>query len=415
MLLLLMSIVILYIISYFNYLLFHSIIEVFAIIVAAVIYILGTRTYQYSKNNTFLFLGISYLYVAVLDFVHTITYKGMGIFPGFDSDIPTQLWIVGRFMEAAAFLLILFLRNKKFNRKLVNAIYIFVTVGLILSIMVFRIFPACFIEGQGLTTFKITSEYIIIFILLFGAYKLHVHKDYFVEDAFKTIGVAMIITAISELAFTLYSDVYGVFNMLGHMLKTVSYYFIYSGIVKQGIDEPYNMISAEIKDMAIKDGLTCIYNREGMYKLAKNKIRRVPKGNDSLGVLMIDLDRFKIINDKHGHLFGDEVLKTFAQVLTDNIREGDIACRYGGDEFVVLARSVNHDKLINLKNRICDAAETWIAKDERLQTLGISIGVSLMEPGQIFDIDTLVEAADENMYIEKQKKREKLHTFENQG
>lgn len=413
--LLLMSIVILYIISYFNYLLFHSIIEGFAIIVAAIIYILGTRTYQYSKNNTFLFLGISYLYVAVLDFVHTITYKGMGVFPSFGSDTPTQLWIVGRFMEAAAFLLILFLRDKKFNRKLVNAVYIFVTVSLVLSIMVFRIFPACFIEGQGLTTFKITSEYIIILILLFSAYRLYVHKDYFAGGTFKTIGVAMIITAISELAFTLYSDVYGVFNMLGHMLKIVSYYFIYSGIAKQGIDEPYNMMSAEIKDMAIKDGLTCIYNREGMYKLAKNKIQRVLRENGSLGVLMMDLDRFKIINDKHGHLFGDEVLRTFARVLNDNIREGDIACRYGGDEFVVLAQGVNHDKLINLKNRIHDAVETWIAKDERLQTLGISIGISLMEPGQISDIDTLVEAADGNMYIEKQKKRGKLHTFENQG
>ncbi|HZK57696.1 MAG TPA: GGDEF domain-containing protein [Clostridia bacterium] len=415
MLLLLISIIILYIISYFNYLLFHSIIEGFAIIVAAIIYILGTRTYQYSKNNTFLFLSISYLYVAVLDFVHTITYKGMGIFPGFDSDTPTQLWIVGRFMEAAAFLLVLFLRDKKFSRKLANAIYIFVTVSLLLSIMVFKIFPACFIEGQGLTTFKITSEYIIIFILLFSAYRLYIHKDHFVEYTFKTIGVAMIITAISELAFTLYSDVYGIFNMLGHMLKIVSYYFIYSGIVKQGIDEPYNMISAEIKDMAIKDGLTRIYNREGMDKLAKNKIRRVLKENDSLGILMIDLDRFKIINDKHGHLFGDEVLRTFAQVLNDNIREGDIACRYGGDEFVVLAQGVNHDKLINLKNRICDSVETWIAKDKRLQTLGLSIGISLMEPGQISNINTLMEAADRNMYIEKQKKQGKPYTFESQG
>lgn len=81
--------IILYITARANYLLFHALVEGFAIVVAALIYTLATRTYQHSRNDTFLFLGIAYLHVGILDFVHTLVYKGMGVFPGFGSD--TQL------------------------------------------------------------------------------------------------------------------------------------------------------------------------------------------------------------------------------------------------------------------------------------------------------------------------------------
>ena len=102
--------VVLYVVARVNYLLFHALVEGFAIIVAALIYVLATRTHRYSRNNMFLFLGISYFFVAVLDFSHMLTYKGMGVFPGFGADTPTQLWIVGRLMEAVSLVAVPFLR-----------------------------------------------------------------------------------------------------------------------------------------------------------------------------------------------------------------------------------------------------------------------------------------------------------------
>lgn len=206
---------VLYGVARVNYLLFHSLVEVFAIIVAALIYVLGTQTYRHSQNDTFLFLGIAYLNVAILDFAHTLTYKGMGVFPAFDADIPTQLWIAGRFVEAFSFLIVLLLRERKINRRVVTAIYALITSLLLLSIMTFRIFPVCFVEGLGLTTFKIVSEYVIIAILLGSTYVLYLHRRDDREMIFKSIGMAMLITAVSELSFTLYTDVYGVANMVG--------------------------------------------------------------------------------------------------------------------------------------------------------------------------------------------------------
>ena len=114
--------------------------------------------------------------------------------------------------------------------------------------MVFKVFPVCFIEDQGLTTFKIVSEYVIIGILAVGVYILHLNKGVFSDETARTVRAAMIVTAVAEMAFTLYTDVYGVANMFGHLLKVVSYYFIFTGVVAQGIDAPYSIISSELKD-----------------------------------------------------------------------------------------------------------------------------------------------------------------------
>ncbi len=405
MLLLLISSIVLFFVARANYLLFHALVEGFAIVVAALIYVLATRTYQHSRNKIFLFLGIAYFHVAVLDFAHMLTYKGMGVFPDFSSDIPTQLWIAGRFVEAASFLAILFLRQKSINRRTTTAVYSLITASLLLSIMVFRVFPACFVEGKGLTTFKVFSEYVIICILLGSAYTLYSNKYFAGQGLFNTLGIAMIITAASELSFTLYTDVYGIANMIGHMLKIVSYYFVYTGVVALGIDAPYSMMSAELKNRALIDELTGLCNRKGMLDLMAKELQQVEQKKSSLGLLMIDLDNFKPINDQYGHLCGDEVLKKFAVILQHNIRDNDLACRFGGDEFVVLVRGVDANRLAQVQQRIQVAAGDWIVENEALQGLGVSIGTSLLQPGQTLDADSIINIADKNMYAEKQSKK----------
>ena len=330
----------------------------------------------------------------------------MGVFPGSGADTPTQLWIAGRFVETLSLLIaVLFLQQKQINRRLVTAAYSLVTAGLLLSIMVFGVFPACFVEGAGLTTFKVASEYAIVCLLLSGAYKLYRRKDYAEQGVFKTAGMAMIITAASELTFTLYTDVYGIANMLGHLLKIVSYYFIYSGVVALGIDAPYSLMAAELKDRAIKDELTDLYNRQGLMELMEKEQRQVRQKRRALGILMMDLDNFKLINDGYGHLFGDKVLKDFAAVLKTGIRENDVACRFGGDEFVVLVRDVDFDGFTHVQQRIQAAAGAWIADNEKLKNLGVSIGAALWRPGQTYDIDSLLKMADKSMYAVKQRKK----------
>jgi diguanylate cyclase (GGDEF)-like protein len=184
-----------------------------------------------------------------------------------------------------------------------------------------------------------------------------------------------------------------------------SRHVIYSGVVAQGIEAPYSLISAELKDRALKDALTSHDNRQGMMEVMEKEMPEIVQERSGLGLLMIDLDNFKAMNDSYGHLFGDEVLKMFAACLDDNIRENDIACRFGGDEFVVLLREVDLNELTYVRDRIQTATEAWIADNERLQGLGVSIGTAFLQPGQPFDIDSLLKMADKSMYAVKQSKK----------
>ena len=124
---------------------------------------------------------------------------------------------------------------------------------------------------------------------------LYLRKDRVEQGTFRAVGVAMVITAISELTFTLYTDVYGIANMLGHILKVISYYVIYSGVLTQGIEAPYSMMSAELKDRALKDALTSHYNRQGMIR--KNRKRKCRDYAIKKWLVIHDRFRYCAMND----------------------------------------------------------------------------------------------------------------------
>lgn len=391
-----------------NYLLFHAIAEGFAIVVAALIYVLGTRTYRHSKNTMFLLLGIAYAHVAVLDFAHLLTYKGMGVFSQYGSDTPTQLWIAGRFMEAISFLIALYWQNKTINRRWTTLAYSLATACLLVSIMVWPVFPVCFVEGQGLTTFKIASEYVIMGLLLVGTYTIHAAtEDNPMDKMSMSIKYAMLVTALSELTFTLYTDVYGVFNMLGHFLKIISYWIVFTGVLLYGIDKPYSIIADELKERATKDALTGLYNRLGLTEFIERESGSIKERKGNIGLLMIDFDNFKLINDNYGHLYGDQVLKEFVALLSSALRVEDVAGRFGGDEFVVLVRGLDLDGLERVKQRILAAADSWFSSNHKLKHLGISIsiGVALALPADSWDFETLLLTADRSMYDDKRRKK----------
>ena len=240
--------VVLYITARYNYLLFHSVAEGFSIIVAALIYVLATKTYRYSGSNFLLFLGNAYFFIAVLDLFHTITYKGMGIFQGFDANAPTQLWIAGRYVEAISLLLAPYFIQRRFSRTAGFASYALVTGLLIATIIWARVFPVCFVEGTGLTGFKITSEYIICLILLLAIRHLYLRKEHINRYLYKTLTAALTVIILSELCFTLYTDVYGVMNFAGHICKILSSYLIYRGVVLRGLNRPYDTIFKELNE-----------------------------------------------------------------------------------------------------------------------------------------------------------------------
>jgi len=226
-----------------HYLLFHAYAEGFSIVIAIVMFIITWNSRHVIDNYYLYFIGLTYLFVANFDFLHTLGYSGMNVFPDYDF-YANQLWVVGRFMESISLLLGFYFlkRKKRVNAIWVMVIYAIISTIFILLILVFKVFPECFIEGVGQTPFKIVSELIIIGILSLAIVALYKNKDRFPKAILYSLLLSFIVTIISELFFTIYIHNYDISNILGHFAKIVSFYLIYRSIIKTGINEPYQVI-----------------------------------------------------------------------------------------------------------------------------------------------------------------------------
>ena len=237
----------LYLSSLYNYLLFHSLAEIFSIVVAWAIFILAWNSRRIMDNNYLLFIGIAYLFIGDLDLVHTLGYSGMGIFHGYATNLPTQLWIASRYMESLSLLIAPLFLTRRLRADLVLMIYALVTALVLGSVFYWHISPTCFVEGVGLTPFKKISEYIISIILIGAITVLFQKRKEFDERVFRLLVASIAFTIASELAFTFYISAYGFSNLVGHYFKIISFYLIYKAIIETGLTRPYTLLFRNLK------------------------------------------------------------------------------------------------------------------------------------------------------------------------
>jgi PAS domain S-box-containing protein len=228
--------------SFENYLLFHGIIEILCILVALMIFTIVINTNGFYKAASTSIVGISFGVVALIDGLHTLAYKGMGVFIGYGADLPTQMWIISRYINSISIFLALILFSKTIKFKNLLAGYGLVCIILFFTIFKLDIFPSCFIEGTGLTPFKIYSEYVICIIFLINMVILYKKKSEIHVTIFKYLQAYLVFSIIAELCFTLYIDVYGLSNVIGHHFKLLAFYCIYKSLVEVNIKTPYTAL-----------------------------------------------------------------------------------------------------------------------------------------------------------------------------
>ncbi|MFP4014010.1 MAG: MASE3 domain-containing protein [Chitinispirillaceae bacterium] len=238
---------VLYWVSSFNFLLFHSLVESSSVIIAFGIFIVTWHTRKVTSNHFYLILGIGYLFVGLLDFFHLLAYQGMGVFPQFSLNEPAQLWIAARCLETLTILIsTFFIRKRPFKPAYFLAAYSLLFVIIFSSITYFRIFPDSY-TSEGLTTFKISTEYVLSVLLLLGIYRLYQFRAYFQHSILKLMSISLFASALSELSFTLYTDPYGLMNVVGHVLKIVSFALVYRAIIAIRLEEPYSSLFNEFR------------------------------------------------------------------------------------------------------------------------------------------------------------------------
>ncbi len=152
------------------------------------------------------------------------------------------------------------------------------------------------------------------------------------------------------------------------------------------------------------DPLTGLLNRRGLAEAATGWLANAQWGARRMVVMFADLDHFKTINDQHGHVQGDRVLATVAQMLLDTTRDTDLVARYGGDEFVLLLTDTDIDSAQVIAQRIQSVVESWM-RDQHFNC-GISIGVSEAPPGKL-NLDDLLHSVDRLLYEAKTKRNGK--------
>jgi diguanylate cyclase (GGDEF)-like protein len=157
---------------------------------------------------------------------------------------------------------------------------------------------------------------------------------------------------------------------------------------------------------AMIDGLTRVWNRHSAQELLGVAMAQAEREDTVLGVCMIDVDRFKTINDTHGHQVGDQVLRKVASTIASSVREGDAVCRYGGDEFLVVLQRTSREELERIAERIEERVSEFPIKTRSGPvTISISTGVALRSTGRRISSEDLVELADQQLYRAKQGRR----------
>ena len=162
--------------------------------------------------------------------------------------------------------------------------------------------------------------------------------------------------------------------------------------------------AAELEQMALIDALTGVGNRRYANMSLSNKLAELKRYGWTFGILFIDIDYFKQVNDSYGHLVGDEVLKMVAQTLLSNMRSFDFVFRWGGEEFIVIIANVDQQKLKNSAERLrvmVQNAAYKNGKDEIRVT--VSIGGTMPLPPD--SIQSLLSRIDEFMYMCKERGR----------
>ncbi len=244
-----LSLLLLFVISLNNFLIFHTLAELFSVFVAFGLFIVIWNTKETVNNDALIFLGIAYLFIGFVDLFHTLSYKGMSLFGSeLDANPATQLWIIARYMESLSLCVFPLLLGKKIKSTISMGIYFTVTAIFLLMVFYWKIFPGCYIEGIGLTAFKKNSEYIISFLLICALFLLHSKRKSFEKSVFYLLAVSILLTVIGELAFTYYIDVYGISNLIGHFFKIISFYLVYKALIFTGLKKPFALLYKEISD-----------------------------------------------------------------------------------------------------------------------------------------------------------------------
>ncbi len=395
----------------------HTIAESFAVAVAILVFAVTWHAYRPERPANLIVLACGFLAVGLLDFAHTLSYLGMPTFVTPASvEKAIDFWLAARLVAAATLLVIAFRPWQPLaaanSRYLLLAAALLLVAGVYLLQLGFpHLWPRTFIAGSGLTPFKVAMEWLIIALLVVAA--LRFNRLQSEEQPYDAQGmlVAVLLSILSELCFTAYSNVHDLFSLLGHVYKVIAYCFIYRVVFISSVRAPYERLSIEIAEreaaeqrvevLAFYDGLTGLPNLTLLQDRTEQALTASARDRNHVALLYLDLDRFKLINDSLGHSCGDNLLRGVAGRLQCCVHSTDTICRPGGDKFVILLTDMDDTEEIAAVPEAI-AAQLALPFSVLGQNISISATIGIaVAPSDGQDFETLRRNAETAMYKAK--------------
>jgi|GEM_PF-806511 len=251
-----------------NYLLFHTLAELFSVMVAVLGALVVWQTYPFSRNDFLFYLAIGLFWCAAIDLAHTFTYKGMIRLDGIGgADESTQFWLAARYLQAFVTVTAPLFLRRRLNPAL--AVIGLGAAALLLGVLVVDgRFPAAYLPGSGLTPFKIVSEYVIAATFVIALFCLWRERRLVDEEMYRLLSLSIIFTILSELCFTLYADVYGLSNMVGHVFKLLAYWYLFVAIVRTTLETPFRALSGRASSYDAVPDPTVVIDEKGLVRQA---------------------------------------------------------------------------------------------------------------------------------------------------
>lgn len=230
---------------------FYDLSQVIIIVLGFFIFLVIWNSRYLIKNNFYLFLGVSFLFVGLLDFLYLISFHQGGII-NLRNNLSQQLWIATRFLLACSFFTaIYFINKRKINPNRLVLVYFLIFSFLVSAIFYWKFFPDCYLDGVGPTNFKKISEYIIFAIFLLDSVLFFINRKKIDRTVFSYFLVAVFLSGIVELFF-FYEFSYYVWGPLVFLFRLMIKIFFYKALFLVSITNPFQSFFKEIKDRETK-------------------------------------------------------------------------------------------------------------------------------------------------------------------
>lgn len=222
----------------------HDISEIFSVVVACGLFMLTWNAREFIDNHYFIFLGIAYLFVGAIDYLHILSFAGT--FSPESHGVSIELWFAARYLQSFALLAAPLFAYRKTRPPLVLAGFAAVSLLQVVAVH-FGVFGDFYIPGKGLTPAKTLNDHIVSVLQMLSIGGLWLARERFDRKVLRLLVLSVLFSVGAEMSADLYRDAYVYNSVIGHYLKVISFFLLYDAVVTTGLIQPYSLIFRNLK------------------------------------------------------------------------------------------------------------------------------------------------------------------------